>query len=233
MPINVTKNWLLGENANAGISGVGSGTPSLGSGSTFSGTATLSSSSTVPASVGASVVYLESTSGTAVSEIKFENKFTDTSYYHYILELQLKPTTDDRHIVGQLGYGGDSTTWITGSYRTTIAESYHGSSTGHHARHETSYAFYTTGVGGATTDAGVNGTFYLIQPYVTGRYKLHRYNAQKWEQNDHISNQSAGTIWYGGTNAITAMKFFAYDYTGGGSHGNITGEVRMYALKGS
>ena len=35
MPINVTKKWLLGENANAGISGVGSGTPSLGSGSTF------------------------------------------------------------------------------------------------------------------------------------------------------------------------------------------------------
>lgn len=35
MPTNVTKNWLLGENANAGISGVGSGTPSLGSGATF------------------------------------------------------------------------------------------------------------------------------------------------------------------------------------------------------
>ena len=40
MPINVTKNWLLGENANAGISGVGSGTPSLGSGSTISSGAT-------------------------------------------------------------------------------------------------------------------------------------------------------------------------------------------------
>ena len=37
----------------------------------------------------------------------------------------------------------------------------------------------------------------------------------------------------GGTNAITAMKFFAYDYTGGGSHGNVTGEIRMYGLKGS
>ena len=48
MPTNVTKKWLLGENANAGISGVGSGAPSLGSGSTFSGTANLSSSSTFP-----------------------------------------------------------------------------------------------------------------------------------------------------------------------------------------
>ena len=38
MVTNVTKEWLLGENANAGITGVGSGTPSLGSGSTiFSG----------------------------------------------------------------------------------------------------------------------------------------------------------------------------------------------------
>jgi hypothetical protein len=203
------------------------------SGDTLSMTATLSSSSTVPASAGGSLVYLESTSGTAVSELKFENKFTDTSYLQYILEFHFKPTTDDRHIVGQFGHGGSSTTWITGSYRTTIAESYHGGSTGHHARQEVSHAFYTTGVGNATTDPGVNGTFYLIQPYVTGRYKMHRYNAQKWEQNDHLSNQSAGTIWYGGTNAITAMKFFAHDYTGGGNHGNITGELRMYALKGS
>ncbi len=193
----------------------------------------ITSNVTVPASVGASVVYLESTSGTAVSEIKFENKFTDTSYLQFMLELHIKPTTDDRHIVGQLGYGGSSTTWITSSYRTSINETYYGSSGNEHYRNVGGYAFYTTGVGSATTDAGVNGTFYLIQPYVTGRYKLHRYNAQKWEQNDHISNQSAGTIWYGGTDAITAMKFFAYDYTGGGSHGNITGEIRMYGLKGS
>ncbi len=202
-------------------------TATLGSG------VTIASGVVTPASIGVSLVYLESTSGTAVSEIKFENKFTDTSYLQYILEFHFKPTTNDRHIVGQLGYGGSSTTWITGSYRTSINETYYGASEGEGKRNEPSYAFYTTGVGGAATDAGVNGTFYLIQPYVTGRYKLHRYNAQKWEQNNHISNQSAGTIWYGGTDAITAMKFFAYDYTGGNNHGNITGELRMYALKGS
>ena len=29
MPINVTKNWLLGENSNTGLTGVGSGSPTL------------------------------------------------------------------------------------------------------------------------------------------------------------------------------------------------------------
>ena len=230
----------LNVNKITGTTGTTSGAPitlsadtaTLGSGVTIASGATIASGVITPVSIGVSLVYLESTSGTAVSEIKFENKFTDTSYLQYILEFHFKPTTDDRHIVGQLGYGGSSTTWITGSYRTSINETWYGSSGGEHKRNEPSYAFYTTGVGSAATDAGVNGTFYLIQPYVTGRYKMHRYNAQKWEQNNHISNQSAGTIWYGGTDAITAMKFFAYDYSGN-NHGNITGELRMYALKGS
>ena len=36
-------------------------------------TVSVDSGGTVPASIGASLVYLESTSGTAVSELKFEN----------------------------------------------------------------------------------------------------------------------------------------------------------------
>ena len=216
-------------NSIMGVSGEGS------SPITLSGnTATLNSGVTIPASIGASVVYLESTSGTAASEIKFENKFTDTSYFQYILELHIKPTTDDRHIVAQLGYGGASTTWITSSYRTSITESYYnGTSSSFQARSDANYAFYTTGVGAGASEPGVNGTYYLIQPYVTGRYKMHRYRALKYEGNNYLINQSAGTTWVGGTNAITAIKFFAYDYTGGGSHGNVTGEIRMYGLKGS
>ena len=197
-------------------------------------TVSVDSGVTVPASIGASLVYLESTSGTAVSELKFENKFSDTSYFQFMLELHIKPTTDDRHIVGQLGYGGSSTTWITSSYRTSISETYYnGTASGVHQRNDSTYAFYTTGVGADADEPGVNGTFYLIQPYVTGRFKMHHYRALKYEGNDYLINQSAGTTWVGGTNAITAMKFFAYDYTGGGSHGNVSGEIRMYGLKGS
>jgi hypothetical protein len=202
-------------------------TATLGSG------VTIASGVVTPASIGVSLVYLESTSGTAVSEIKFENKFTDTSYLQYILEFHFKPTIDDRHIVGQFGYGGSSTTWITGSYRTSIDEThYNGTTSGGSNRSDSTYAFYTTGVGADADEPGVNGTFYLIQPYVTGRFKMHHYHAVKYEQNDYLINQSAGTTWVGGTSAITAMKFFAYDYSGN-NHGNITGELRMYALKGS
>ena len=39
--------------------------------------------------------------------------------------------------------------------------------------------------------------------------------------------------WVGGTNAFTAIKFYSHDYSGGGSHGGINGEVKLYGLKGS
>ena len=235
MPINVTKNWLLGENANAGISGVGSGTPSLGSGSTFSGTATLSSSSTVPASIGGSLVLVSTSSGTDASEIKFENTFNDTSIYKYIIEADLLPTTDDRHIVAQFGYGGASTTWITSNYRTILIETnYNGSvSANPFKRAEASYAVYLTGTGGVSTDPGAQITLDIVNPHNTTKLKMWRYVASKWEQNNYLIHQTASSAWASGSNAFTAIKFFAYDYTGGGSHGNITGEIRMYGLKGS
>ena len=187
----------------------------------------LSSDVTVPASIGGSLVYLESTSGTDVASIAFENKFTSTDYIQYVIEFYFKPVTDDKHIVAQLGIGGGSTNYITSNYRTVITESYYGSSNNIHHRVEDTFAVLTTGVGNAGSDGGVVGTFYLIQPYVTGRKKLFRYNAQKWEQNDHMVNQTAGTTWTGGTDAITAIKFYAH------ASSNITGEMRMYGLKAS
>ena len=193
----------------------------------------LGSSVVVPASIGGSLVYLESTSGTNVSSIAFENKFSSTDYIQYIIEFQFKPTTDDRHIHAEIGTGGASTSYKTGSYRTVATESYYGGSNNLHHRTASGIAMISTGVGSSTTDGGIVGTYYLIQPYNTTRYKMNRYNLQKWEQNDHLSNGSGGSIWYGGTDAITAIKFFAFDYTGGGSHGNITGEARMYGLKAS
>ena len=196
-------------------------------------TATLSSTSTVPASVGGSLVYLESVTGTNVASIAFENKFTSTDYIHYVIEFQFKPTTDDRHIHAVIGTGGGSTSYKTSSYRTVTTESFYGSSNNIQRRTDDLVAMISTGVGNSTTDGGVVGTYYLIQPYNTTRYKMNRYNLQKWEQNDHLGNQSGGSIWYGGTDAITAIKFLPHDYSGGGSHGNITGEARMYGLKAS
>ena len=186
---------------------------------------TLGSSVVVPASIGGSLVYLESTSGTNVASIAFENKFTSTDYLTYIIEFNFKPTSDSVHFHGQLGYGGSSTTWITSDYLTSINESYYGSSTGEHSRETGLYTIYATNVGNNTIDGGVIGTFFLQEPYNTTRYKMHRYNLQKWEENDHIANQSAGSVWKGG-NAITAIRFkFA--------SGNITGTARMYGLKAS
>ena len=88
----------------------------------------ITSNVTVPASIGGSLVLVSTTSGTGVSELKFENTFNDTSIYKYIIEADLLPTTDDRHIVAQFGYGGASTTWITSNYRTILIETnYNGS----------------------------------------------------------------------------------------------------------
>ena len=86
------------------------------------GNHTIASGVNIPASIGGSLVLVSTTSGTGVSELKFENTFNDTSIYKYIIEADLLPTTDDRHIVAQFGYGGASTTWITSNYRTILIE---------------------------------------------------------------------------------------------------------------
>ena len=195
----------------------------------------ITSNVTVPASIGGSLVLVSTTSGTGVSELKFENTFNDTSIYKYIIEADLLPTTDDRHIVAQFGYGGASTTWITSNYRTILIETnYNGSaSAAPFRRTATDYAVYLTGTGGVTTDPGAHITLDIVDPHNTTKLKMWRYVASKWEQNNYLIHQTASSAWSSNSYALTAIKFFAYDYTGGGSHGNVTGAIRLYGLKGS
>ena len=89
-----------------------------------------------------------------------------------------------------------------------------------------------TGTGGSSTDAGAYVTMNIPRPYESSRYKMWEYKASKQEQNDYFIHQSGISSWVGGTNAFTAIKFYAHDYSGGGSHGGINGEVKLYGLKG-
>ena len=189
--------------------------------------------SQVPAAAGSSLVYLTTVSATNQTSIAIENNFNNTDYYSYTVEGFIIPVTDDRHILCYIGHGGSSTTWITSSYRTVSTKVYYGASNGTGTVTDSSNAFADTGIGANSTDAGVFITYTLTKPYEATRYKLNRYTSAAWEQNDHIKTQYGGSIWYGGSNAITAIKFQAYDYTGGGSHGNVTGELRLYGLKAS
>ena len=199
-------------------------------------TVSVDSGVTVPASIGASLVFISSTSSTSnASELKFENTFNDTSYYKYVVEAFLYPETNDRHIRMQLGYGGSSTTWITGSYRTIVVETnFNGSADATpFDRSSTDAGMELQGTGGSSTDAGAYVTMNIPRPYESSRYKMWEFKASKQEQNDYFIHQSGISSWVGGTNAFTAIKFYAHDYSGGGSHGGINGEVKLYGLKGS
>ena len=196
----------------------------------------ITSNVTVPASIGGSLVLVSTSSGTDVSELKFENTFNDTSIYKYVIEADLRPTTDDRHIVARFGYGGASTTWINSAYRTIIIETnYNGStSASPFKRANTGYAVYLTGVGGVTTDAGAHITLDIVDPYNTTKLKMWRYVASKLEQNNYWIHQTATSAWVDYPYALTAIKFLAHDYGSATSGPNtITGAIRLYGLKGS
>ena len=53
----------------------------------------------------------------------------------------------------------------------------------------------------------------------------------KFEQNNYLIHQTASSAWVDYPYALTAIKFFAYDYTGGGSHGNVTGNKIIWTKR--
>ena len=225
---------VLGSDADGDIYYRGSGSLARLAKGTSSQILTMNPGGTAPewATVdSAALVHLTTVTATDQSSIAIENNFNNTDYYSYIVEGYLKPTTDDRHIYGELGYGGISTTWITSSYRTSIWRTYYGSSSGTHHVTLTTIAFKTSNIGSASSDPGLVITFEIPKPYNTTQYKLCSMRYQSWEANNHIKDGIGGTTWEGGANAITAIKFYAHDWSGGGSHGNVTGELRLYGLK--
>ena len=109
MPTNVTKKWLLGENANAGISGVGSGAPSLGSGST------ISSGATFPAGHTIKTYYDEvTTSGTTYAADTWHNIMSVTT--------SVPASTSSNFIIQwMINYGSDDWGAWSRCYNTTTS----------------------------------------------------------------------------------------------------------------
>ena len=192
-------------------------------------TTTLSSTSTIPASIGASVVHLNTTTiSSAVGDVQFNNTLITTTYDYYVVVMQgLSSSADDFDLYAHLSIDNGSSKV---SHRS--ASNYHrlNGATAEGWSADTDHLVFEDGEGDLSGTSGGGFAVFelLIAPQVTGVDAVTRsWGATQNQNGDFYGYTTTGIVTTSSSSArINHLKF---DETNGN---NIdAGKFSLYAYK--
>ena len=190
-----------------------------------SATATLSSTSVVPASVGSSMVFLEKFTASSTSE-KIFNLDSFTSYNNYIFKLNaIQSTSDPSNFRMVVGTSSSSFFESDSNYQAAQGHSYYNGTSSGGANDQTSTnSLYKANSLGNNTGYGASGTINLFSPTNSSIYTSAKAEIVTYNENQYTQSRNAGGYRTAGSDDAYVKFFF--------SAGSIaSGTITLYGIK--